>query len=175
MGLLPGANIDRVGLAVPAGMADPLAAGDELPLGILPEGVAHPSMAAGQSHPLAHRFGDVAGVVSGDFPHGPAGHQQIHLPQAIEIGQAVQGVGDRYGEAGFLQQARETAGGELRLVTVPATLENESLFHKCPPYMALNIAGQARALLLGGKGQIDDPYHPQGLHRLNDKLLLQNS
>ena len=123
------ADVHGVINAVAAGVADPLAAGDELPFRILAEGVAHTAVAARQANAGAHRLADVHHVLVLDLAHGPAGHNEVQAHQHIKIGQHVQRVADGAFVVVFFQQTGETLGGELGLVAVPAALEDQCFFH----------------------------------------------
>ena len=125
------ADVDGVFNAVTAGMADPLPAGDKLPFGVVAERIAHAAVASRQPHTGANRFGDVLHIIVRDVAHGPARHQQIQLFQLVQIRKAVQRVADGDLKPLFLQHTGEPFGGELRFVTVPASLKNQCAFH-CP-------------------------------------------
>ena len=71
------ADVDGIVDAVPAGVADPLPAGDKLPLGVLPEAIAHAAVAARDAHARADGLGQILHVLVLDFAHRPAGHDQV--------------------------------------------------------------------------------------------------
>lgn len=122
-------DVDHVVHPVAAGMADPLAAGYELPFGVLAEGIAHAAVAAREADARAHRPRHVAGIPGRQLTARPAGHQQVEIKERLRILQAVQRVPNLDRKALGLQQAGEAAGYELRLVAVPAALENPCFFH----------------------------------------------
>ena len=89
-------------------MADPLAAGDKLPLRVLTEGIAHAAVTARKPHARADRLAHIDDVIVTNLAHGPAGNNQIQLQKAVQIGEYVKSIADNAFVAVFFQKTGET-------------------------------------------------------------------
>ena len=86
-------HADGVADAVAARMRDPLAAGDELPERVAPEGVAHAAVAARDAGAPRHRLGDVGGPLAGELGHGPDRDDEVEGAEALGVVEGVERVG----------------------------------------------------------------------------------
>ena len=114
-------DVDRVFHPVSARMADPLAAGHELPFHILAEGIAHAAVTAGQTHAVhAHRAHHALALFPGNGAHGPHRHDEIQILQLIIVQNRVQGIGNFHLEIRRAQQSAKALGHQLGFMAVPA-------------------------------------------------------
>ena len=128
------ADVDGVFHAVAARMAYPLAAGHELPFGVVAEGVAHTAVAACETYAVTDCLADVAGEFAVDLAARPAGYDEVEIHQLVEIAEAFERVENFYFVVVLFKHSCEALGGQLRFVSVPTALENQCFFHFESPF-----------------------------------------
>ena len=116
-------------------MADPLAAGHELPVRALPEGVAHAAVVPRKAHAFADDRADIVYIVALDGAHRPVRDDEVERAELFDIRQALLVLLDVHLQPLVFKQPLESCGDELRLVTVPAANKNKYFFHTADPFL----------------------------------------
>ena len=112
-------------------MTYPLATGHKLPFHIIAECVAHTAVAACKPGSRSNGFYNIFTGFPIDFPHGPAGDNQILAHDKIQIQQYLLVVINGTGIAVFLHNTGEPLRYLIRFVAIPAPFEDQYLFSTC--------------------------------------------
>jgi len=142
MGIAP-VYVDRVFHSVVARVSDPLTAGHKLPLGIGSEGVAHSTMAAGDSNAMfSDRPENRVALRGCDFAHRVDGDEQRHRGHLFFVGKSVQGIRNLDVKAFSLQKLLEEQRHFFRLMPVPSTPYDQCAFS----HRGLKVTGNLDSL-----------------------------
>ena len=111
-------------------MGEELAAGHPLPVDVAAERVAHPAVKAGQAHAGGDGVDDVFRLDGRERAAGPDRHDQRQPGETGGVIERAQRVGHLHLEAAGGEFGCEQIGALFRFVAIPATPDDEGIFHR---------------------------------------------